>query len=209
MELADLYKTAVPVNARMFLNTIFGDRSPITEKDFSTEEIAGIKKAVSNRKRANIQQESDLKLELDRYNNGMYKDSPDSRNRKAQLEAQLNSYATTRDRTSFGYGDYDVKSGENAAPILQGWPSAIYQSYTDPAFRLSATLGSAKYQENNGKPYVEDSYGFADNPVYKRKSTDSLADIFSMYKDNPGALGELLYTKYMGGVRRPVKINLD
>lgn len=42
--LQELYRHAVPANARTLLGSLFGDRSPITEKNFTSEELEVIKK---------------------------------------------------------------------------------------------------------------------------------------------------------------------
>jgi hypothetical protein len=45
----DLWKSTVPMSARMYLQTLFGDRSqPFTEADFSRDDLRAIDKAVLN-----------------------------------------------------------------------------------------------------------------------------------------------------------------
>lgn len=218
MDLSSFYKQAVPVNARTFLDTIFGNRDPITEKDFTKEELDTLKTSIANRQRSNILREEAIQQDL-RMSPQEYQKNPqaywdDSFQRKEiaydefmrQKMREQDSFNRTRDRVSFGYGDYPIKSGEFAAPVVQNWLSAILQSYTDPGFRLAATLGSAKYQ--NGA--VLDSYGFSDDhPTYPVKANAPLWDILKQYGDAPGSLGEILFSKYLGNVRRPVKIQLD
>ena len=225
--LSDLYKQVVPVNARTFIETAMGKTTPITERDFSPEELDTLKQSVKAAKSKNSLSEEHYRKNL-QTSSAEYNKKPETewlQNLSGKYEefvvpysewikrnqSAVDSYEKTRDRTSISYGDYPIKSGETAAPVGQNWGSAIYQSYTDPGFRLASTLGSAKYHENGGKPFIEDSYGFSsDHPgVYKGITDDSsLTDILSKYIGTPGALGEILYSKYLGKGRRPVKINL-
>jgi hypothetical protein len=225
-DLSSMYKKAVPVNARTFLSTVFGNREPITERDFSEEELQTLRQTVENAKDTHASNEARLRNQS-RRTPTEYAQSPDMEFMQSDrsftpqavpypkyakgVQDQLRSYESTRDRTSFGYGDYPIKSGEVAAPVGQSWPSAIRQSYTDPGFRMASTLGSAKYRENAGAPFIEDTYGFSsDHPgVYKGiTNASSLKDIITRYGGQPGALGEILFSKYLGNVRRPVRINM-
>ena len=224
--LENLYRAVVPVNVRTFAETALGNRQPITEKDFSPEELQAVRDTVNKAKTRNVLTEIDL-LDQNKKPKDVYKIRPDREygdtvngamqmrdipfeEWKANLQNKLQTFQNTRDRTSFSYGDYPIKSGETAAPVNQGWLSALMQSYSDPAFRMASTLGSAKYHENNGKPYIEDSYGFStDHPIYKQNENSSIGNILRDYGTSPGSLGEILFSKYIGNVRRPVKINLN
>lgn len=212
-----LYKKAVPVNIRTFVETVLGNQNPITEQDFSPEELQTLRNTIAGRQKFNLEREGRLRESLRTPPQEYYRrpevEYDDALQRKPlsypafleKKQRELDSFTNTSDRTSFSYGDYPIKSGDMAAPVLQNWFDALYQSYNDPGFRLASTLGSAKYQDG----HVVDSYGFTDNhPTYGVKSSASLADIFKMYGDSPGSLGEILFYKYYGDRRRPVNIKL-
>jgi hypothetical protein len=224
-----LYKSTIPINVRLLIDQFKGSTEPITEKDFSDEELMAIRQAVNNAQRLNAHAETKIKNDLlkteDEYNkNPAYAYIPDPTSRypnqqklapvpyKDWLSAQkkaLLSFEKTRGKTSFSYRDYDIKSGQRAAPIMQNWLSAAYQSYADPAFRVASTLGSANYYNNSSEtPYVSDTYGFIAHPeVYSDPSKMSVLDIVKYFKNTPGALFEVLASKF-APQRRPVKILL-
>jgi hypothetical protein len=220
-----LYKKAVPVNARLALEQFTGTTAPITEKDFTPEELAALRKAVEGTQRFNEDREAVYRANLKKskkeyeknpeYRFSMDPDKPQGKDPipysqwKAEQEKAVASFEKNRDKTSFGYGSYDVKSGDMAAPIGQNWLDAAYQSYTDPAFRMAATIGSANYFNKPGQtPYVEDSYKFKSHPeAYGDTSKMSTMDLISKFGNTPGTLLELLASRY-APQQRPVNIAL-
>jgi hypothetical protein len=224
-----LYKKVVPVNARLALEQFTGTTAPITEKDFTPEELAALRKAIQTTQKQNDKIEATYRNNLQRTKTD-YDKQPESRlipdpsnsssgklvSATVPYEEWLNaqkkavaSYENTRDKTSFSYGSYGVKSGEDAAPVGQGWLSAIAQSYNDPAFRMAATIGSANYYDKKGEsPYVQDTYGFSNNPTfYGDTSKMSNMDIIQKFGDRPGTMFELLASR-LAPQRRPVNISL-
>lgn len=220
-----LYKAAVPVNARMALEHFTGTTAPITEKDFTPEELAALRKAILGTQQLNADREAAYRANLKKtkkeyeknpeYRFSLDPDAPQARapipyeQWKAIQEKAVASYEKNRDKTSFGYGSYDVKSGDNAAPIGQNWLDAAYQSYTDPSFRMAATIGSANYFNKAGQtPYVEDSYKFKSHPeAYGDTSKMSTMDLISRFGSTPGTLLELLASRF-APQQRPVHISL-
>ena len=45
-QLANMLRNLVPADTRLFTSTLFGNRAPITERDFTPEELAGIQSVV-------------------------------------------------------------------------------------------------------------------------------------------------------------------
>ena len=223
---SNLYKAAIPVNARMALEQFSGTAAPITEKDFTPEELDAIRLAIQNTQKSNIERENKYLSNLNKtkeeyekdpeYYSVFFSKEGDPKGIKPyevwkeEQKKAVESFEKTRDKTSFGYGSYDVKSGDMAAPVGQGWLDALYQSYTDPAFRVAATLGSANYYDKKGQtPYIQDSYGFSsEHPaVYGDVSKLSTLDIIKKFGDRPGSLLELLASR-LAPQRRPVNIAL-
>lgn len=229
--LSGLYKAAIPVNARMLLEQFQGNKFPITEKDFSDEELAALRRAIQATQQRNIDEESFYRANLQKTKKE-YEKNPETQlvlspvegspNRKVsvpipykdwlnQQKKAVKSYEKTRDKTSFTYGAYDVKSGDTAAPIGQNWLEAIYQSYTDPAFRMASTLGSANYYNKKGQtPYVQDTYGFELHPeAYKKDPSkmSTLEVIQNFGVTSPATMFEILAARF-APQRRPVQISL-
>jgi len=226
---SSLYKKAVPVNARMALEQFTGTTAPITEKDFTPEELAALRQAIQNTQQSNKDNESFYRANLQKTKKEYEKSPelhrvPDTLKKEstgflleempyedwiASQKQALATYENTRDKTSFGYGSYDVKSGDNNAPVVQDWLDAAYQSYTDPAFRMASTLGSANYYDKKGQaPYVQDTYGFSNHPgFYGNTSEMSNLDIIKNFGDRPGSMIELLASR-LAPQRRPVNIAL-
>lgn len=221
------YKENVPVNVRMVIEHFLGATSPITEKDFTTEELNALRKAIENTQKFNVEREETTlsninKTKKEYEQNPEYSSNIDKKTGKVTevfipyetwLETQkkaLESFNKTRDKTSFGYGDYDIKSGDMAAPVGQNWLDAAYQSYTDPAFRMASTIGSANYfNKKEETPYIQDAYKFSsDHPaVYGDVSKMSNLDVIRKFGSTPGALFEILASR-LAPQSRPVKISL-
>lgn len=224
-----LYKAAVPVNARMALEQFTGTTAPITEKDFTPEELAALRQAIAETQQGNIDREgvyrSNLKktkAEYEQYPEYRYYPSPttDKPNALAQkpvpykdwLKEQqkaVASFEKTRDKTSIGYGSYDVQSGDKAAAVGHDLWNTIYQSYTDPAYRMASTIGSANYYDKKGNtPYLEDTYKFVLHPeAYGDTSKLSTLEVINRFKSNPAAMLEILAARH-APQQRPVNIAL-
>jgi hypothetical protein len=213
----------LPVNIQTFLDTVGGNTSPITEKNFNASELGALKQTVLQRLKANRENEENLKnLQLNtpqeyRLNpdkemvqNGKSFTSQDVPYVQAQqnLQNKIDSYSKDRSKTSFGYGDYPIASGENAAPVGQGWKSMLEQSAFDPAFRMAATLGSANAYDRGDHYEVQDKYKFNGSPLYRVNENNTLPEIIKKYYDQPGSLGEVLFRKYLGNRSRDVSINI-
>ncbi len=226
---SSLYKKAIPVNARMALEQFTGTTAPITEKDFTPEELAALRQAIEGTQQFNADREAVHRANLKKTKKE-YEQSPEYAFRPAPIEGSPNrqvqapipykewlenqkkavaSFEKTRNKTSFGYGSYDIKSGDMAAPIGQNWLDAAYQSYTDPAFRMAATIGSANYINKPGQtPYVQDTYKFQAHPeAYGDTSKMSTMDIIRRFGNTPGTLLELLASRF-APQQRPVNISL-
>ena len=154
MELADIYKTLVPSNARFLLDSALGNTNTITEKDFSPEELGSLKSIYQTKQQDNARAPQDIASHIvseDDFNqnptsrlveNGPNRYTSRQETYKEYLQRQsdkINSFSRTPNKTSVGYPDYPDKM---AAPTHDSYPEAIYKSYTDPSYRLKTILGS-------------------------------------------------------------------
>ena len=219
----------MPVNINTYLASLFGDTTPITDKNFSEEDLTSLRETIKRKQQFNKDRQESLKYQqLDTPSE--YRRSPEyslvpktpgsttliSQEtpysvRQDNLKNQEESYRKNPNKISVSYGDYNVKSGENAAPVGQNTLSALFQSFTDPAFRLASTLGSFNAYDEGDKYRVEDQYGFKSGQqwFYNNASKDSTANILKKYWNTPGALGEILFHKLKGDTTRPVNFYIN
>lgn len=119
-----------------------------------------------------------------------------------------------------GYGDYSPQgfsSWMNPTQPAEGPLDILYKSYTDPAYRMETTLGSASYRMlPDGTYVVEDRYNF--NAPTRKFVTNALRErgMFSLLSDafqNTGLSGVLnllgnVYGETEGEPGTPVSIRL-
>ena len=67
--LSYLWKQSMPSDARVFLNTLAGDRSPITEKDFRPDELAEMRGLIEDKTRKFKEREKNLGAYQQEFNN--------------------------------------------------------------------------------------------------------------------------------------------
>jgi hypothetical protein len=183
--LSYLWKTAVPVNARILAGTMAGDTSPITEADFNPDELAALKALHASVKNKNAMFEKELTpktpaeyakkpetelvdslggtgLNLSQSGNYTSRAVPyaDYVNRIAARRA---SYDKTRGKTSVQYNDYP---DEKAAPTFDGWLNSVWKSYTDPAYRMKTVLGSFNAYDTPQGAEIKDQYKFDNKRFY-------------------------------------------
>ena len=114
MSIRDLYKQ-IPVNARVFAETVLGAEDPITEEDFTTEDLRYLRRLVDETSAKNDAREAQLLSDRD-----YYRANPDLRSyelgeggnlvditdrEREELDRKIKSYEDTRGRTSVNYGD--------------------------------------------------------------------------------------------------------
>lgn len=217
----------LPLNLQIFLETVLGKQTPITEKNLLPQDKEKLKEVIRRKQQANLDREFSLQnslydtpqefrrgspTKLEETTDGRYISVPQSyTEHQDDIKRQLASFEKTRGKTSVSYGDYGVASGENAAPVGQSWGSMLKQSIDDPAFRLAGTLGSFNAYDTPTGTRVEDTYGFDKDQewFYRGAVQKPTWKIVQEYYDRPGSLGEILYRKYLGNRSRPVNIQLD
>jgi hypothetical protein len=183
--LSYLWKTAVPVNARILAGTMAGDTNPITEANFSPEELAALKNLHAYVKNKNAMFEKELTLKtpaeyakkpetelVDSFGGtGINLSQSNSYTSRAvpyadyvnRIAARRASYNKTRGKTSVQYNDYPDGS---AAPTFDGWLNSVWKSYTDPAYRMKTVLGSFNAYDTPQGTEIKDQYNFDKKEFY-------------------------------------------
>lgn len=220
MDLNSIYQSLVPSNARFFMESALGNRAPITEKDFSPEELSSLRDLYNKKNSYNSEQEQRLSKPL---SEAEYLKNPEDfleptstgggRMRKrtyqeylGNLAAQKESYDKTRGKTSISYFDYPAGS-EFGAPTGNSTLEAIRRSYTDPSYRLKTTLGSFNAYDQGPNINVQDTYKFDNRGFYNLPKEAGLMDIFKR-ATGPVSLGDMLMMHYMPEMKRPVNITI-
>ena len=120
----------LPSNIQTYLDTVFGNKEPISDKNFSEEDLKALREVIKRK----VQYNKDRQFSLE----NMYLDTPSEyrRNpeyglvpqgqgkyvseqipyssRQEELQRKIDSYKKNPNKVSVSYGDYNVKSGENA-----------------------------------------------------------------------------------------------
>ena len=187
--LGDLYRAAVPLNARTLIDTaVRGNTNDITEADLSPAELSALRQVYETTAARNVTNRQTLANKLS-VSAKDYEKAPEVKSEfvpvpnsstKYTVErrplsydeyitktaAALDTYDKTKNKTSISYYDYPDKM---AAPTFDSWLSSIWKSYTDPAYRLKTTLGSFNVQETPTGPVATDKYDFDAADFYAMK----------------------------------------
>ena len=185
--LSDLYRAAVPLNARTLIDTaVRGRTNDITEKDLSPAELNALRQvydATAGRNEATRQiLANKLSVSAKEYEKAPEKISElvvvspgrwEAKPRPLSYDeyisnavAALKTYDDTKNKTSVSYNDYPDKT---AAPTFDSWVNSVWKSYADPAYRLKTTLGSFNVQETPAGAVATDRYNFDNSDFYARK----------------------------------------
>tara|TARA_R110000823_G_scaffold262030_1_gene382705 strand:+ start:26 stop:736 length:711 start_codon:yes stop_codon:yes gene_type:complete len=210
--ISDLYNM-LPVNARVLMETMLGDKSPITEKDFSEEDLEFYRAEYDKKKAKNESDEASLRSELavrlespDRVL-GSIKGSDELQDITPKiirdLENKIKSYDDTRNKTSMSPRDYASKDYEHEG----GWVNSIVQSFTDPSYRAGTTLGRfTVMQQEDGSVAIQDTYNWTKAP-----ENISLGEFLGAVRavKSPEQLGNLFMRLLKPDTNREVNIKLS
>lgn len=202
----------IPVNAKLLLDTAMGDRSYITEKNFSPEELQALKNAailgqLRQRKAATEHQAVIDALRKMPANEAIQYTLVPDRRPDGELDFKKTNILTAAqeavnrqkklDRTNASVGTIQY---EDYGPIEKrldntGWLETLKRSRNDPYFRMMTSLGRAKLEHDpEGNLIVRDEYSFhGEEPNITR----------------PTQVLDALMARIIGkGAGRPVHINL-
>lgn len=224
-----LYETVLPTNARVLIDTMRGQTAPLTEKDFSLEELGALRQMYEQKKIRNDARRQELanKMAVSRKD---YEKNPEtdwvftgegdnwagkpvklSYDEYIQkLSGQLASFDKTKNKTSLGYHDYPDGS---SAPTADSWLSTIWKSYTDPAYRMKTILGHFNVFDTPEGRQAVDQYKFDAADYYKTfynldPATAPTTELLQKAK-GPVDLLDMIMIKKSPKASRQVNINLD
>ena len=219
----------LPTNMRLFGEYVLGKQSPITEKDFTPEELSEMLRMVEQQDSKNATAEKKLQQELasqkrriqdfdpadnlttnkqgelvpkwtvKEYNNLM-------QGRIKEIEGKLASYENTRDKTAVGYRD------ERTDPEGLMLVDAISQTFTSPAYNIETSLGHFSARKNkDGSVSIKDRYdylGYGNEEPVKISMGEFLKALPTAIT-KPEAFGTLMARTFLADKGRDVDITLD
>ena len=200
-----LYK-AIPTNVRLVGEQIAGVSKPITEKDFTPEELNFIRQQIQQQEAMNVAKQQELQKAIPEFNKEPYKNQPSYQNVKQIVQKELDSYLKSQGKTAINYNNYSLNPGD------LGWVDTIKETFKNPEFRVSTALGQYVGLRNpDGSLTVVDKYNW-DN---ERKILNSLKK--EDYKDfvlevltNPAATLATALAKFMPERKtRDVRIRIE
>ena len=223
-----LYK-AIPTNIRLLGEFIAGKDTPITEKDFTEEELKAMSDAVERAKSRNAEHEAELRRRieagtpfvekvLDKAGNTGYVDyrgkivpqeqlrhmgTPEFQQEALEvLRNQLKTYEETRDKTSVR--NYYVNEVANPGGVME-----LLKILNNPLYQLQTTLGEYRATENNNGMVIDDEYNFNTRELREMIGKDDveLIDIFKNL-DTPQLAAELFARYVQPKHKRDVNIKI-
>jgi hypothetical protein len=200
-----LYKS-IPTNIRLVGEQIAGVSKPITEKDFSPEELSFIRNQIEAQEKQNLQKQQSLASSLPEFDKEQYKNQPSYQNVKSLVQKELDSYLKSQGKTAITYNNYLENPGD------LGWIDSLKKSFTSPEFRVSTSLGQYVGIRNpDGSLSVVDKYNWDNekkllNSLKKSDYPDFVKEILT----NPASTIATALAKFMPVTKeRKVNIKLE
>lgn len=213
----------LPSNMRIFAEQLFGVDGPITEQDFSTEELAAMRRMIEDTERKNTEKEAQERQLLQ-----LFEDNPVERElawyrergfseqdvaeirdsyeqHRAEQAARVASYDNSRGRTAvYPYFYYDYRGYNDGSGPL--WLQAVKDSFVSPEYNLATSIGSFVAQHNpDGSISINDLYDWTDvGEVTAEDILSSLPHIMT----KPEALGNTIMRLVKPEKPREFKIKL-
>lgn len=186
----------LPINVRLYLQSLLGETKPITEKDFSKSELEVLKqqgnlKYVKGPKQARQNEQDKLRVNKQGY-------LPST---LARLYDQTYEKDYTPTSKQITYADY------SPAPDLSNWSGTAYKTISDPRFRVATSLGNFGITDNGDHYQVFDDYawnGDFNSPI------NSLNDLWNQTRfTRPTELLNGLAELFAPQTKRPVNIRIN
>ena len=178
----------IPSNMKLFAEYMLGSNSPITEEDFTQEELQLMRAQIMRKQAENQKNEDKWRNQVA----GMSPDHPDFE----MATKKLRSYEDTKDRTALdAYDDVD-------------WDKeSVLSSFSDPAYNLATTLGSYSAHQTPEGLVVKDEYDWGDTDTSKLSMGDKLKAILTA--DSLRQAGNAMARTFRDSHSRPVEIKLE
>ena len=104
---------------------------------------------------------------------------------------------------SIGYGDYGNETVTFESPS-ESVASILYNSFTNPAYRMETTLGKAKFRKDpSGQIEIKDAYDFKALPGVARQYIESHGGAVKSFIGAIADVGPLGPLNLLGGLVRP------
>ena len=216
MSIRDLYKQ-IPVNARVFAETVLGAEDPITEEDFTAEDLRYLRSLVDETSAKNDAREAQLLRDRD-----YYRANPDLRSyelgeggnlvditdrEREELDRKIKSYEDTRGRTSVNYGDITKTQKYGTEGEFESITKTIKDSFLDPAYRAKTTLGRfTAEQQEDGSVVIKDTYDW--NQLDQKVSLQDFLDALPGMIRSPRKAGNAFMRLVKPDTSREVNIKL-
>lgn len=182
--LEDLYRQ-VPLNARLFADSLRGVTTPVTERDLRPDELAVLQGIYDKRQRT-------LANETAMIQRSKFEDD-------LKRDLIANAQKTAADK-QVGYMGY------HPTPDQYNWLQSVYKTFTDPSYRIATSLGNFGMENQGNNLRFYDKYNWNGDfatPI------NTLGDLwkqasFARPTETLNALAEMFAPK----VSRPVEINI-
>ena len=196
--MAGLYKK-IPTNMRLLAENLVGVDRPITNKDFTNDELVEMAFMAEKQKRVNEKKEEIFRSMSDEQKESMIIPTYDER---------LGTFENTKGKTSVNpyksVGNEPIVSGRK---VDKGYLDSVMSSFTDPRYGVATTLGKYNVYDNpeGDSSYIKDTYNF--NKAERKLSSNPYEALRSILM-SPEIAGEYLANS-LGTKDRPVNIELN
>lgn len=183
--LEDLYRQ-VPLNARLFVDSLRGVTTPVTERDLNPDELRVLEDIYRKRQRTmesetKMINKSDTLTDIDKAFFAM----------NAQKTAQ---------HPQVGYSEYSFQ------PDRYGWLGSLMQTINNPNYRIGTSLGNFGMKDQGDKLNFYDTYNWNGDFAYPIKNLGDLFKQTSVMR--PTEILNGLAELYAPKVNRPVNITI-
>ena len=192
-----LYKR-IPTNARLLLENIAGVDTPITAEDFTKDELVEMVFLAEKQKQYNKRDEEMIRLGL--------QDEDITKENFDYLSKRAKTYDDTRGKTSVNpYKKVGDETASEERLVDKGYLDSLVDSFTDPRYGVSTTLGKYTALDENGQiSRIKDTYNF--NKKQRNLPTDFIGAV-KRIMISPELAGEYL-ANALGTEDREVDIKL-
>jgi len=194
--MAGLYKK-IPTNIRLLAENIAGVDRPITNRDFTNDELVEMAFLAQKQREANARKEKFLieQQEFDVY--------PEQ---KAETKKRLQSFEDTRGKTSVNpYNRVGDERLERGRRVDKGYFDAIKSSFTDPRYGVATTLGKYNVRQTPKMDIIDDTYNF--NKAERSLPYNPILALQRIVR-TPEVAGEYL-ANILGTEDRQVRVELE